>query len=176
MMRVSQLSKSRGVVHARWRQISHEYAEYLEKVPAGEVRNKRLLPHPKDEIWKATMFCIANSKEKRELDTYTGLIYTLAAFQDIGDLDVIEPPPTGDLKAASSQGVVEYARRMKPYLDLRSKYAPLVKREIEFARKSASEAVAANEYMWPFHKKLYVRLVSLGSGRKVPAACIDFPI
>lgn len=176
MMRVSQLSKVRSVVHARWRQIPYDYAEYLEKNPVGEIRNKRDLPHPKDEIWKAIMFCIANAKTKRELDIYTGLIYTLAAFHDIGDLDVIEPPPAGDLKAASNQEVVEYARRMKPYLDLRSKYAHLVDSEIELARKSASEAVAANEYMWPFYKKLCVRLASLGSGRKVPAECIDFPI
>lgn len=175
MMRVSRLAEIRSVVHARWRQITYEYAEYLEKNPAGVIRHEALLPHPKGELWKALMFCIANSKTRQELNIYTGLIHTLTAFQDIGDLDVIEPPPVGDLKSASDQEVIEYARTMKPYIDLRNKYSHTVSIDAEFARTSASEAVAANEYMWPYYKKLCVRLASLGSGRKVPAECIDFP-
>jgi hypothetical protein len=158
----------------RWSQIPYDYAAYLGENSDGVIMNERRLPHPKGEIFKSFMFCIANAKTQQEIELLSDALITLASFQDIGEHDAINPPAIDDPRPATGEEIMPHVKAMKPYLALTEQYWPLVNRDTAHFLDAVKRAVTVNEHMWPPTKRWWVKFMSLGSGRKIPADYIDF--
>jgi len=171
VIRRSQLLSER---RKRIEQVIQDYATYLERKAPCYVVSDRLLPHNKSEIVSAILVSIANSKWKFEIELLRGALATLAFYQDIGEHDNLARPDVVDYNIETVQGVREFKKAFVPYHDLQQQYEPLVDSDFAAFDRSAKRAISVNEHMWPSHRRLWEKVKSLGSGRRIPAEWVDF--
>jgi hypothetical protein len=124
------------------------------------MRDEKNLQYKKSEILRATLNGIANAKTREEADLLVVFVDNLARFGKRIGADVYLPdynPDAGFDEKSGADGLNNLEKH-KQF----AKYRARMDKEMPALRSAARKAREMNQFLWPLHRRIWLRLRSQG--------------